>query len=53
MTFDEVNTRIDQPMEHDIPRGIRAVGVRGGESEAPPSWLAGGQGVLPLQNFKF
>lgn len=23
MTFDEVNTRIDQPMEHDIHRGIR------------------------------
>ena len=23
MTFDEVNTRIDQPMEHDIDRGIR------------------------------
>jgi len=23
MTFDEVNTRIDQPMEHDIQRGIR------------------------------
>jgi hypothetical protein len=22
MTFDEVNTRIDQPMEHDIHRGI-------------------------------
>ena len=21
--FDEVNTRIDQPMEHDIHRGIR------------------------------
>ena len=21
MTFDEVNTRIDQPMEHDIHRG--------------------------------
>jgi len=25
MTFDEVNTRIDQPMEHDIHRGIRAL----------------------------
>jgi hypothetical protein len=24
MTFDDVNTRIDQPMEHDIHRGIRA-----------------------------
>ena len=24
MTFDEVNTRIDQPMEHDIHRGIRS-----------------------------
>jgi len=23
MTFDEVNTRIDQPMGHDIHRGIR------------------------------
>jgi len=23
MTFDEVNTRINQPMEHDIHRGIR------------------------------
>ena len=23
MTFHEVNTRIDQPMEHDIHRGIR------------------------------
>jgi len=23
MTFDEVNTRIDQPMEHDIHQGIR------------------------------
>ena len=23
MTFDEVNTKIDQPMEHDIHRGIR------------------------------
>jgi len=23
MTFDEVNTRIDQPMEHAIHRGIR------------------------------
>ena len=23
MTFDEVNTRNDQPMEHDIHRGIR------------------------------
>ena len=23
MTFDEVNTRIDQPMEQDIHRGIR------------------------------
>ena len=23
MTFDEVNSRIDQPMEHDIHRGIR------------------------------
>jgi hypothetical protein len=23
MTFDEVNTRIDQPMEHDIHRGTR------------------------------
>ena len=23
MTFDEVNTRIDQPMEHDIHRGSR------------------------------
>ena len=23
MTFDEVNTRIDQPIEHDIHRGIR------------------------------
>jgi hypothetical protein len=23
MTFDEVNTWIDQPMEHDIHRGIR------------------------------
>jgi len=23
MTFDEVNTRIDQPMEHDIHRDIR------------------------------
>ena len=22
MTFDEVNTRIDQPMEHDMHRGI-------------------------------
>jgi hypothetical protein len=22
MNFDEVNTRIDQPMEHDIHRGI-------------------------------
>jgi hypothetical protein len=23
MSFDEVNTRIDQPMEHDSHRGIR------------------------------
>jgi hypothetical protein len=23
MTFDDVNTMIDQPMEHDIHRGIR------------------------------
>jgi hypothetical protein len=29
MTFDEVNTRIDQPMEHDIHRGI------GGEYHVP------------------
>ena len=25
MTFNEVNTRIDQPMEHDIDRGIRGL----------------------------
>ena len=25
MTFDEVNTRIDQPMEHDIHRGSRGL----------------------------
>ena len=25
MTFGEVNTRIDQPMEHDIDRGIRGL----------------------------
>jgi hypothetical protein len=24
MTFDEVNTRIDQPMKHDIHRGIQS-----------------------------
>jgi len=24
MTFNEVNTRIDQPMEHDIHRGIQS-----------------------------
>ena len=50
MTFDEVNTRIDQPMEHDINRGIRAVGMKGGESEGgggSPLLVGGGQGVLP------
>ena len=25
MAFDEVNTRIDQPMEHDIHRGIQGL----------------------------
>ena len=24
ITFDEVNTRIDQPMEHDIHQGIKS-----------------------------
>ena len=27
MTFDEVNTRINLPMEHDIHRGIRKLKV--------------------------
>ena len=54
MTFDEVNTRIDQPMEHDINRGIRAVGMKGGESEGgvpPLGWR--GPGCPPLKIWKF
>ena len=55
MTFDEVNIRIDQPMEHDINRGIRAVGMKGGESEGggvpPLGWR--GPGCPPLKILKF
>ena len=32
MTFDEVNTRIDQPMEKDIHRGINPCIHRNGKS---------------------
>ena len=40
-------------MEHDINRGIRAVGMKGGESEGggSPSWLAGARVSSP-ENFE-